>query len=125
MCAWTRRLHPQPGDCAGSGARAPRRSYLRKAHEAVLTLMIERVLSKRRILEIYLNVIEWGHGIYGAEAAAQYYYGVSAAELDAEQAAHLAAMIPNPRFFAGHQGSPYLEERTEFLLTQMPYVRVP
>jgi len=104
---------------------SPQRTYLRKANEAVITLMIEALLSKRRILEIYLNVVEWGNGIYGAEAAAQYYYGISAAELDAEQAARMAAMIPNPRFFAGHQSSPYLEERTKTLLTQMEYVRVP
>ncbi|HXE76384.1 MAG TPA: monofunctional biosynthetic peptidoglycan transglycosylase [Candidatus Xenobia bacterium] len=104
---------------------SPQRSYLRKAHEAVLTLMLETVLSKRRILEIYLNVVEWGAGIYGAEAAAQYYYGIRAAELNADEAARLAAMIPNPRFFSTHPDSPYLEQRTEFLLSQMPYVRVP
>ncbi len=104
---------------------SPRRSYLRKVHEAVITLMIETLLSKRRILEIYLNVAEWGTGIYGAEAAARYYYGLSAAELDAEQAARLAAMLPNPRFYSRNPSTPYLEERTGFLLTQMQYVRVP
>ncbi|MCI0401935.1 MAG: monofunctional biosynthetic peptidoglycan transglycosylase [Acidobacteria bacterium] len=104
---------------------SPQRSYLRKAHEAVITLMIEALLSKRRILEIYLNVVEWGAGIYGAEAAAQYYYGVSAAELDAEQAARMAAMLPNPRFYSRNPSTPYLEERTRTLLTQMEYVRVP
>lgn len=104
---------------------SPQRTYLRKAHEAVITLMIEALLSKRRILEIYLNVVEWGNGIYGAEAAAQYYYGISAAELDAEQAARMAAMLPNPRFYSGNRSTPYLEERTGFLLTQMQYVRVP
>jgi monofunctional biosynthetic peptidoglycan transglycosylase len=104
---------------------SPRRTYLRKAHEAVITLIIEGLLSKRRILEIYLNVIEWGNGIYGAEAASRYYYGISAAELDAEQSARMAAMIPNPRFYAGNRTTPYLEERTEILLTQMEYVRVP
>src|SRR5207245_1975097 len=75
----------------------PQRTYLRKAQEAVMTLMIERVLSKRRILEVYLNVIEWGNGIYGAEAAAQHYYGKAAAELEPGEAARLAAVIPNPR----------------------------
>ncbi|MCI0627450.1 MAG: monofunctional biosynthetic peptidoglycan transglycosylase [Acidobacteria bacterium] len=104
---------------------SPQRTYLRKAHEGVITLMIERLLSKQRILEIYLNMIEWGNGIYGAEAAARYYYGISAAELDAEQAARIAAMIPNPRFYSNHRSTPYLEERTEILLTQMEYVRVP
>ncbi len=104
---------------------SPRRTYLRKVHEAIITLMIEAALSKRRILEIYLNVIEWGNGIYGAEAAARHYYGINAAELDAEQAARMAAMIPNPRFYSGGRSTPYLERRTEILLEQMNYVRVP
>jgi monofunctional biosynthetic peptidoglycan transglycosylase len=104
---------------------SPRRSYLRKAHESVITLMIEALLSKQRILEIYLNVVEWGNGIYGAEAAARYYYGTSAAGLDAEQAARMAAMIPSPRYFSTHPDSPYLEQRTQMLLAQMEYVRVP
>jgi monofunctional biosynthetic peptidoglycan transglycosylase len=104
---------------------SPQRNYLRKAHETVITLIIEALLSKRRILEIYLNVIEWGNGIYGAQAAAQYYYGISAAELDTEQAAWMAAMIPNPRFYSGNRDTPYLEQRTNTLLTQMEYVRVP
>ncbi len=104
---------------------SPQRTYLRKARETVITLMIEALLSKRRILEVYLNVVEWGNGIYGAEAAAHYYYGISAAELDAEQAARMAAMIPNPRFYSRNPSTPYLEQRTEILLTQMEYVRVP
>ncbi|HSC77477.1 MAG TPA: monofunctional biosynthetic peptidoglycan transglycosylase, partial [Candidatus Acidoferrales bacterium] len=104
---------------------SPRRSYLRKAHEGVITLMMEALLSKQRILEIYLNVVEWGNGIYGAEAAARYYYGTSAAALDAEQAARMAAMIPSPRYFSTHRDSPYLEQRTQMLLSQMGYVRVP
>jgi monofunctional biosynthetic peptidoglycan transglycosylase len=102
-----------------------RRTYLRKAKEAVITLMIEHVLSKRRILEIYLNVIEWGDGIYGAEAAAQYYYGENAADLEPEEAARLAAMIPSPRLYTRNPSTPYLEERTAILLGQMEYVRVP
>lgn len=73
------------------------RSVLRKAEEAVLALRIERALSKRRILELYLNVIEWGDGIYGAEAAAQHYFGVRAADLTTQQAAVLTALIPSPR----------------------------
>jgi monofunctional biosynthetic peptidoglycan transglycosylase len=103
----------------------PQRSYLRKAHEAVITLMIERALSKRRILELYLNVIEWGSGVYGAEAAAHYYYGIAAAQLDAQQSARLAAIIPNPRRYPGNRTTSYLEQRTEILLGQMEYVRVP
>lgn len=101
------------------------RAYWRKAEEAVITVMIERTLSKRRILEIYLNVIEWGNGIYGAEAAARQYYGKSAAELDEEEAARLAAMIPNPRFYHRRGVTPYLEQRAESLREQMEYVRAP
>ncbi len=74
------------------------RSWLRKGEEAVITLMLESMLDKRRIFELYLNVIEWGSGVFGAEAAAQHYFGISAARLSAEQAARLAAMAPNPRF---------------------------
>jgi monofunctional biosynthetic peptidoglycan transglycosylase len=103
----------------------PRRTYLRKAQEAVITLMIELVLGKRRILEIYLNVIEWGDGIYGAEAAAQHYYGKAAADLEPEEAARLAAMIPSPRFYTRNPSTPYLEQRTVILLDQMEHVRVP
>lgn len=104
---------------------SPKRSYLRKAQEAVITVMIERLLSKRRILELYLNVIEWGDGIYGAEAAARYYFGISAAALDEEQASRLAALIPNPRFYSRHPDTPYLEQRAEILRGQMGWVRVP
>jgi monofunctional glycosyltransferase len=104
---------------------SPHRTYLRKAQEAVITMMVEQVLSKRRILEIYLNVIEWGDGIYGAEAAAQHYYGKAAADLEPEEAARLAAMIPNPRVYTRNPSTPYLEQRTEILLGQMEYARVP
>ena len=76
---------------------SPSRSYLRKAQEAAITFMMEAVMDKRRILEIYLNVVEWGDGVFGAEAAAQRYYRVSAAQLGPEQAARLAVMLPNPR----------------------------
>lgn len=74
-----------------------RRSFFRKGQEAILTVMLERTLSKRRILELYLNVIEWGDGVYGAEAASQYYFHKPASALTANQSAFLAAMIPNPR----------------------------
>ena len=75
----------------------PGKSYLRKAEEAVITLMIEGLWSKRRILEVYLNVVEWGQGVFGAEAAAHRYFGIPAAELGPAQAARLAVMLPNPR----------------------------
>ncbi len=76
---------------------SPSRSYVRKAQEAVITLMIELLWDKRRILEVYLNVVEWGNGVYGAEAAARHYYRTSAANLGPSQAAHIAVMLPNPR----------------------------
>jgi monofunctional glycosyltransferase len=72
------------------------RSFLRKGREAVYTYFLERQLSKKRILEIYLNVIEWGDGVYGAEAAARTYFKKSASDLNASEAAYLAAMIPSP-----------------------------
>lgn len=101
------------------------RTYWRKAEEAIITLMIEGTLPKRRILEIYLNVIEWGNGVYGAEAAARHYYGTSASELSDEEAARLAAMIPNPRFYDRRRSTPWLEQKTALLLSQMEFVPVP
>lgn len=101
------------------------RSYLRKLRESIITAMIEAALPKRRVLEIYLNVIEWGDGIYGAEAAAQRFFGKNAGELDAEEAAQLAARIPNPRFYHRRGVTPYLKRRAADLLEQMERVRVP
>lgn len=102
-----------------------KRTPWRKAQEAVITLMLEKILSKRRILEIYLNVIEWGNGIFGAEAAARHYYRTSAAKLGAGQSAKLAAMIPNPRFYDQHQYTRYLNQRTATIQARMYMVRVP
>ncbi len=84
---------------------SPEKSMLRKAAEAVLTWKLERTLSKRRILEIYLNVVEWGEGIFGAEAAARHYFGKPALDLSPQEAARLAAVLPNPRKYnaAGEQ----------------------
>ncbi|MBP1718396.1 MAG: monofunctional biosynthetic peptidoglycan transglycosylase [Deltaproteobacteria bacterium] len=84
---------------------SPEKNLFRKAAEAVLTWKMERTLSKRRILEIYLNVVEWGEGIFGAEAAARHHFGKSARDLSPEQAARLAAVLPNPRRYnpAGEQ----------------------
>lgn len=76
---------------------SPSKTPWRKAQEAIITLMLEFVWNKRRILEVYLNVVEWGNGVFGAEAAARHYYRVSAAQLGPAQAAHLAVMLPNPR----------------------------
>jgi monofunctional biosynthetic peptidoglycan transglycosylase len=101
------------------------RSFLRKGQEAVLTLMIESTWSKRRILEVYLNVIEWGDGVYGAEAAARRYYGISAARLSPYQAAQLAAMVPNPRRYERYRGGPHYQRRAATIRRYMSYVTVP
>lgn len=97
----------------------------RKAQEAVITLMLEAVLDKRRILEIYLNAVEWGNGVFGAEAAARHYYGVSAAQLTAEQAARLAVLLPNPRKFGRLPNSPYLAARSQVILGRMNAADIP
>jgi monofunctional biosynthetic peptidoglycan transglycosylase len=104
-----------------SGHRTP----WRKIEEAVITLMLEQMMSKRRILEIYLNVIEWGNGVFGAEAAAWHYYGVSAARLGPEQSARLAAMVPNPRFYDRHRNTRGLARKTAIILERMPLVELP
>lgn len=104
---------------------SPEKSYMRKGQEAIITLMLEHMLDKERILELYLNVIEWGNGIFGAEAAARRYYGVSAAQLTAEQAAKLAAMAPNPRFYERNLGAPGLRKKTGIILARMPQVELP
>jgi monofunctional biosynthetic peptidoglycan transglycosylase len=101
------------------------RSWLRKGEEAVITLMLEAILDKRRIFELYLNVIEWGNGVFGAEAAAQRYFGVSAARLSTEQAARLAAMAPNPRFYEHNQGAPGLNRKIRIILARMPAADLP
>jgi monofunctional biosynthetic peptidoglycan transglycosylase len=95
------------------------RSYLRKGEELIITFMLEAVMDKERIFEIYLNVVEWGTGIFGAEAAARHYYGVSAANLSASQAARLAVMLPNPRYYDQHRGTAYLQKRTDLILRRM------
>jgi monofunctional biosynthetic peptidoglycan transglycosylase len=104
---------------------SPSRSYWRKAQEAVITLMLEALMPKRRILELYLNVIEWGNGVFGAEAAAKRYFGVSAAQLSSEQAAKLAAMAPNPRFYETHLGAPGLAKKAAIILARMPNAELP
>lgn len=101
------------------------RSYLRKAQEAAITYMLEFWMGKERIFEIYLNVVEWGNGVFGAEAAAQHYYGVSAAQLTASQAARLAVMLPKPRFYDKNRGSAYLMRRTDLILRRMRAADLP
>jgi monofunctional biosynthetic peptidoglycan transglycosylase len=101
------------------------RSFIRKGQEAVITLMIESTWSKRRILEVYLNVIEWGNGIYGAEAAARRYYKTSAANLSRDQAARMAAMVPNPRWYESHHSSRSYQRHVAFIKRYMGYAQVP
>ncbi|NMG73887.1 monofunctional biosynthetic peptidoglycan transglycosylase [Aromatoleum diolicum] len=103
---------------------SPSRSYFRKAQEAVITVMIEAVWSKRRILEVYLNVVEWGTGIFGCEAAAQRYYGIPASRLGADQAARLAVMLPNPRKYEKQFG-PRLAAHAARIRGRMGYAQVP
>lgn len=104
---------------------SPEKSYLRKGQEAIITLMLEKMLDKERILELYLNVIEWGNGVFGAEAAARRYYGTSAAQLTVEQAAKLAAMAPNPRFYERNFNAPGLRKKTNIIMARMPQVELP
>jgi monofunctional biosynthetic peptidoglycan transglycosylase len=101
------------------------RSYLRKGQEVVITYMLEFLMDKERIFEIYLNVVEWGVGVFGAEAAAQHYYGVPAASLSTEQAARLAVMLPRPRFYDKNRGSSYLARRTDLILRRMRGAELP
>ena len=101
------------------------RTPWRKAEEAVITVMLEKMLSKQRILEIYLNVIEWGNGIFGAEAASRHYFKVGANKLSAPQAAKLAAMVPNPRFYDDHRNTRYLTRRVSRIQAGMRVVELP
>lgn len=103
----------------------PTKSYFRKAEEAVITLMLETLWSKRRIFEVYLNVIEWGNGVFGAEAAARHYFNVPASRLGPEQAARLAGMVPNPRYYDRNRGAPGLGRKTAIILGRMNAVEVP
>jgi monofunctional glycosyltransferase len=101
------------------------RTLLRKGQEAVLASMLEATMSKRRIFEIYLNFVEWGENVFGAEAAARYYFGVSAAVLEPEQAARLAAMLPRPRYYDRNRESAYLVNYSQSILAQMDAAQIP
>lgn len=104
-----------------SSARTP----WRKLNEIVITLMLESVLPKQRILEIYLNVIEWGDGVFGAEAAARHYFGISARHLSASQAAYLASLVTRPRYYEQHRHHVALLRKQRILLARMYQVRLP
>ncbi|MGC1175279.1 transglycosylase domain-containing protein [Polaromonas sp.] len=101
------------------------RTLMRKGQELVLTLLLEALLSKQRILEIYLNNVEWGEGVFGAEAAAQHYFRKPAAKLSAYEAARLAVMLPRPRYFETRPGSGYLASRASTIAARMGGVEVP
>jgi len=101
------------------------RSWLRKAQEAAITWMMERTLSKRRILEVYLNVAEWGEGIFGAEAAARHHFGVPASALSVEQATWLAAILPSPKRYERGRETPYIAGRMVTISSRMAAAQIP
>ena len=101
------------------------RSWLRKGQEAAITWMLESVMEKRRILELYLNLAEWGSGIFGAEAAARHYFGVSAAQLSEQQAAWLAAILPAPQRYDRNRSSAWIAKKTDIILGRMPAAQIP
>lgn len=101
------------------------RTLLRKGQEMLITLMLEATLPKQRILEIYLNHVEWGEGVFGAQAAAQHYFRKPARQLNAWESARLAVMLPRPRYFEKLPGSPYLAERAEVIMGRMNSVVLP
>ncbi|MAK55496.1 MAG: monofunctional biosynthetic peptidoglycan transglycosylase [Pusillimonas sp.] len=101
------------------------RSYWRKAQELLLTFMLEAVLSKQRILELYLNIAQWGKNVFGAQAAAEHYFKRNAEQLTATQSARMAAMLPNPVYYDKRGNTRYLQSRTRTLLQRMRLVEVP
>ena len=101
------------------------RNLLRKGQELLLTLMLEALLSKQRILEIYLNNVEWGEGVFGAEAAARHYFRKPASQLSAYEAARLAVMLPRPKYFESRTNSAYLASRARVITARMGGVELP
>ena len=104
---------------------SPAKTPWRKLQEAVITLMLEALWDKRRILEVYLNVVEWGEGVFGAEAAARRYFGLSAATLAPEQAARLAVMLPAPRRYEKNPYSAFMNNHTQLILGRMQSAELP
>lgn len=101
------------------------RTLMRKGQEFVLTMLLEHLLSKRRILEIYLNNVEWGEGVFGAEAAAQHYFRKPASKLNAYEAARLAVMLPRPKYFEKVPNSGYLANRAGTIVARMQDAQLP
>lgn len=103
----------------------PQRSYVRKAEETLITIMIEQLWSKPRILTVYLNIAEFGNGIYGVEAASQLYFGTSAKHISKEQAALLISMLPNPKYYQTHKNNQRLHNKQRIILQRMVSVALP
>ncbi len=101
------------------------KSYARKIQEALIALMLEATLSKKRILELYLNTAQWGNRLFGAQAAAQHYFGVDAHALSPAQAAQLAVLLPRPSYYDVRGTTEYVEQRTLWIQKQLPLVRIP
>jgi monofunctional glycosyltransferase len=101
------------------------RTPWRKGEETIITLMLEAMMDKKRIFEIYLNTIEWGNGVFGAEAAARHYYQISSAQLSPFQAAKLAAIVPSPRYYDKHFDTEGLQRKTVFILSSMDKADIP
>jgi len=101
------------------------KSYIRKGQELIITMMLELWMSKERIFEIYLNSVEWGNGIYGAQAAAQHYYKTNANNLSVMQSARLAVMLPRPKFYDAHRNSAYLAQRSGVIAARMGAAELP
>ena len=101
------------------------RTPWRKGQEALITVMIEHTMDKRRILEIYLNVIEWGDGVFGADAAARHYFNTTASAIGPEAAARLAAIVPNPRFYDRNRNTSWINRKTQMILARMPAAELP
>jgi monofunctional biosynthetic peptidoglycan transglycosylase len=101
------------------------RTFLRKGQELAIAVALELLLDKRRILEIYLNSVEWGEGVFGAEAAAERYFDKSASRLSSSEAARLAVMLPSPKYYETRQGSGYLASRTATIVARMPSADIP
>ena len=101
------------------------RSFIRKGQEVIATWMMERMWSKQRILEVYMNSVEFGQNIYGVEAASQFYYGKSSKSLSREQAAFLAALLPNPKYYQDHRNDRKLQYRKRAILKYMNGTQIP
>lgn len=102
-----------------------KKNLWRKFEEALITIMLEKTMPKRRILEIYLNMIEWGHDVFGAEAAALHYFGVPASALTSKQAAYLASMVTNPRYYERNRQAQKLLKKSNIILSRMPLAQIP